>query len=110
MAGAWRIAVLRRPGGCRSCTTQSGRTLAGSDPIRKWLSRGDRGDRHSRGSWRLELAPPPAWAAPRVGQDHGRCLAWTLLHLGLAVRATHLGFDLPQGAIGTDVDVAACDP
>ena len=53
-----------------------------------------------------DLAPPPAWTAPRVSQDHGRGLSWTLLDLGLPFGATHLGFDLPEASVGPDVDVA----
>ena len=62
------------------------------------------------GSWRSELAPLPAWTAPRVGQDQRGRLSWTLLHLGFALGATHLGFDLPDLAVGADVDIPAREP
>ena len=58
----------------------------------------------------LELAPPPAWTTPRVGQDHGRGPSWTLLHLRLALRTAHLSFDFPEDSIGADVDVTASKP
>ena len=60
------------------------------------------------GSERLKLAPLPAWATPRVGQDQRRRLSWTLLHLGPPVGAAHLGLDLPQLAVCADENVAAC--
>ena len=56
----------------------------------------------------LELAPMPAWTTPRVCQDHGGGPSWTLLHLGFALRAAHLGLDFPENAVGADVDVTAC--
>ena len=62
------------------------------------------------GSWRLQLAPLPAWSAPRVRQDQRGGLSWTLLHLGLAAGSTHLGFDFPKLAVGADVDVPARKP
>ena len=63
------------------------------------------------GSWRyLQLAPPPAWTTPRVGQDQRGRLSWTLLHLRLALGATQLGLDFPEGAVGADEDIAALEP
>jgi hypothetical protein len=62
--------------------------------------------RHSPGSWRLDLAPLPAWTAPRLGQDQRGRLTWALLDLGFALWAADLGFDLPELSVGTDVDVA----
>ena len=57
-----------------------------------------------------ELAPPPAWTAPRVSQDQRGRLSRTLLHLGFALRPTHLSFDLPDFAVGADVDIPAREP
>jgi hypothetical protein len=62
------------------------------------------------GYWRSDLAPLPAWATPRVCQDQRGRFTWTLLHLGFAVRAAHLGFDFPLLSIGADVDVPARKP
>jgi hypothetical protein len=62
------------------------------------------------GFWRSDLAPLPAWTTPRVGQDQRGGLTWTLLHLGFACRAAHLGFHFPLLSIGTDVDVPARKP
>jgi hypothetical protein len=57
-----------------------------------------------------DLAPLPAWTTPRVRQDQGRSLAWTLLHLRLALRSTHLGLDFPECAVGAYVDITASKP
>ena len=62
------------------------------------------------GSWRLKLAPLPAWPAPRVGQDQRGRLSWTLLHLGLACGSAHLGFNFPKLAVGAHVDVPTLKP
>jgi hypothetical protein len=62
------------------------------------------------GSWRLQLAPLPAWTSPRVGQDQRGGLSWTLLHLRLALWAAHLSLNFPQFAVGADVDVPAMNP
>src|SRR3954468_13010397 len=62
------------------------------------------------GSWRLELAPLPAWTTPRVGQDQRGRLSWTLLHLGFALRPAHLSFNLPDFSVGADVDIPAREP
>ena len=66
--------------------------------------------RHSRAPGALQLAPLPAWTAPRVCQDQRGGFSWTLLHLGLAFGPTHLGLDFPGHTVGADVDVTACDP
>ena len=37
-------------------------------------------------------------------------MTWTLLHLRLALGATHLSFDFPVNAVSADVDVTTTKP
>ena len=98
------------PSDKQSGSTRTGRTL-GRGPARTKIRLADEVKQAAQpAQGASDLAPLPAWSTPRIRQDQGRGLPWTLLHLRLAVGAAHLSFDLPGCAVGADVDVAAPEP
>jgi hypothetical protein len=86
-----------------------GRTLERVRPVEKRLAdEVKQAAQPAQGA--LDLAPLPAWPAPRVRQDQRGSASWTVLHLRLAVRSAHLSFDFPDCAVGAYEDVTARKP